>query len=61
MESGCYEEVLESNRRKHKKQLGKKLIVEDDFVRPGEFRDLERHRMLEDKAKKNVAKIEKKK
>ena len=39
----------------------KKLIVEDDFVRPGEFRDLERHRMLEDKAKKNVAKAEKKK
>ena len=61
MESGCYEEILENERQKNNKKLGNKLIVEDDFIKPGDFRDLERHRMLEEKAKKNVAKQEKRK
>lgn len=37
------------------------MLVEDDYVKPGDFRDLERHRLLEEKAKKNVAKAEKSK
>ena len=37
------------------------MLVEDDYIKPGDFRDLERHRLLEEKAKRNVAKAEAKK
>ena len=50
---------MKEERKKGEKKLGEKLLVEDDFIKPGDFRDLERHRMLEEKAKKNVAKAEK--
>ena len=54
-----YDKLLDAERKRAEKKLGDKLLVEDDFIKPGDFRDLERHRMLEEKAKKNVIKAEK--
>ena len=41
--------------------MGERVIVEDDYIRPGDFRDANVRKALEIKAKKNVEKAEKRK
>ena len=42
-------------------KLGDRVIVEDDYIKPGDFRDANVRKALEKKAKKNVERAEKKK
>ena len=42
-------------------KLGDKVIVEDDYIKPGDFRDANVRKALEKKAKKNVERAEKRK
>ena len=53
--------MLNSNRIKAEEKLGERLIVEDDYIKPGDFRDKNSRKALEKKAKKNVERAEKKK
>lgn len=49
-----YDALLDSERQKLGKKMGGKLLVEDDYIKDSDFVDHDRHKALQEKAKKNV-------